>query len=753
MTFFAELKRRNVVRVGIAYVVGGWLLLQLTEVLSELLNLPQEIGPIVVSIVAIGLPVVLFVAWAYEMTPEGIKKEHEVDRTNSITRKTGRKLDRAIIAMLVLIAGYFIWESRFADREQHGEESGQDTAAEATGETVAPADSQQPPVQESSDEGGAIDPRSIAVLPFDNRSRLEEDEFFVEGIHDDLLTNLARIKSLKVISRTSMLRFKDTETPIPDIAAELGVATVMEGAVQRSGNTVRINVQLIDARTDEHLWADIFDRELTADNLFAIQSEISEKIAEALEATLSPDDQLAISSRPTENLEAYNAYLRGRQLMSRRSSEELEQAMVEFERAVELDPEFALAWVGIAETSQLRVSYGTLSLPEGVARQEQAAQQALAINDQLGEAWLSLAEVDYFHERRREAEDKYQKAIALSPGYALAYLWYSDFIDDETPRRSEALGVLRKAEQLDPLSSSIQKEVADQLVLLGRYDEAEAQLNRLIQMDPDFAPAYEEMAGLMGQTGRFDEQVIWLRRSLERDPGRITLYISMAFAQLDMGDLEALGDIRRAMVEIDEEHWSVGWLETLEALYQGNNSAALESAQWVQKELGNLPNFQNFFGFVHMFNRDWEKSRASFQIAHPQFFDRGTWREGLEISPGGGCLLALVMTNTGSTEDAADLVEISRAYLENELPNYVEHADRYGVSLCYLMQGDNELALNALETEFAHGHHSQWWIWQMAPNYEPLRGDPRFEAMFDEIRETAAQQRANLARMEAEAGP
>ena len=215
--------------------------------------------------------------------------------------------------------------------------------------------------------------------------------FFVEGIHDDLLTNLARIGELKVISRTSMGRYKDTEKSIPEIAGELGVATVMEGAVQRSGDTVRINVQLIDAQTDEHLWAEIFDRQLTADNLFQIQSEISERIAAALKTTLSPDEQQRISQRPTENLAAYSAYMRGRQLMTRRTAATVDRAAEEFERATELDPKFALAWASLAEVSQLQVSYSTLAPLESLKRRQQAADKAMLLNDKLGEVHLVVA--------------------------------------------------------------------------------------------------------------------------------------------------------------------------------------------------------------------------------------------------------------------------------------------------------------------------------------------------------------------------
>jgi hypothetical protein len=219
MSLFAELKRRNVFRVGVAYAVGAWLLLQLTEVLSELLSLPTEIGPIVVAIVAIGFPIALFFAWAYEMTPQGIKREKDVDRNQSITQQTGRKLDRAIIALLAVALAYFVYESRFMDRGRGAETAGVAPAtapSEADGPTASPA-------AEAEAMSVAVDEDAIAVLPFANRSLKEEDLFFTDGIHDDLLTQLAKIRDLKVISRTSVMEYRDTTKKIPEIATELGV--------------------------------------------------------------------------------------------------------------------------------------------------------------------------------------------------------------------------------------------------------------------------------------------------------------------------------------------------------------------------------------------------------------------------------------------------------------------------------------------------------------------------------------------------
>ncbi len=311
MSFFEELKRRNVFRVGLAYGVGAWILVQVGDILFENIGTPEWVMQTMLVLLGIGFFVAIFFAWAFEMTPDGVKREKDVDRSQSITLQTGKKLNTTILVMLALAVAYLLFDKFSA------------TPVTVDADTVTSTETSTAAAEEAAP---AIDSRSIAVLPFTNRSKLEEDEFFVDGIHDDLLSKLARIGSLKVISRTSMMRFKDTEKPIPEIARELGVATIMEGAVQRSGNQIRINVQLINAVTDEHLWAEIFDREMTAENLFAIQSEISQKIAEALKATLSPEEQQLVNNRPTENLAAYNAFLRGRQLMARRNSEDLDHA-------------------------------------------------------------------------------------------------------------------------------------------------------------------------------------------------------------------------------------------------------------------------------------------------------------------------------------------------------------------------------------------------------------------------------------------
>ena len=287
---FQELRRRNVFRVGIAYLVAAWLLLQLTDVLAPILALPDWTARFILLLLVIGFVPALIFAWAFELTPEGIKREHDVDRSESTTSLTGRKFDFGIIAMMAAAIVYLVIDNY----------------------VLEPA-----PVVTADIE------RSIAVLPFRNRSNIVEDAFFVDGMHDDLLTQLSRLSSLeKVISRTSTEQYRDTTKPIPQIGQELGVATILEGGVQRSGNQVRINVQLIDTETDEHLWAHTYNRNLTAENLFAVQSEITREIIAALHGVLSEQDNDRLEAMPTNSLKAYAEFVLGRQALAKRTGEE-----------------------------------------------------------------------------------------------------------------------------------------------------------------------------------------------------------------------------------------------------------------------------------------------------------------------------------------------------------------------------------------------------------------------------------------------
>lgn len=458
MSFFEELKRRNVIRVGVAYVIIAWLLAQVAELALDTFNAPDWVMQTILVVLALGLPLAVFFAWAFELTPEGIKKEKDVDRSQSITPHTGRKLDFVIIGVLAVALAYFIWESRVADKP-----------------TTEPMAAQ-------SDTASDFLEKSIAVLPFSNRSPNPDDAFFTEGVHDDLLTHLSKIGDMHVISRTSVMGFAGTDRRIPDIARELGVATIMEGAVQRAGNRVRINVQLIDGATDQHLWAEIYDRELTVDNVFDIQSEITLAIAAALKAVLTPEDQATLADRPTQSLVAYDAYLRGMALLRGDANnfnvDQIEQAPAAFDAAIAADPAFGIAYAGKAR----------------------ALMYDLWVN--------SLTDKSIVEEARRNLD----RARALAPNavetlIAEGYYFYYGFLDFE-----RAMQFIDRATEAAPNNAQAWKSKLFVTLRMGRFEESEVAFNKAQRLDPLTTPYIHYYATAQALVGRFDEALAITRR-------------------------------------------------------------------------------------------------------------------------------------------------------------------------------------------------------------------------------------------------
>jgi TolB-like protein len=474
MSFFAELKRRNVFRVGIAYVVGGWLLLQLTDVLSELLDLPDVVGRAIVLVVAIGLPVALFFAWAFEMTPEGVKLEKDVDRSQSIAPKTGKKLNNTIMVMLVLTVAYLLYD-KFSDVTNPESK----TAVEQTVTTATDMADNISPADKTDDSD-----KSIAVLPFTNRSPNADDAYFTDGVHDDLLTQLAKIDAFSVISRTSVLEYRDTAKNLKQIGEELGVANIMEGAVQRSGNRVRINVQLIDAGSDEHLWAEVYDRVLTTENLFDIQSEIAQAIAGALKATLTDTEIAIVSDAPTENVKAYELYLQGKRFSLGETEIGFDTAVDLYQEALKLDPNFKLAWVGLAQAYINNYwSYG--GNPADREKTRASIDKAKSIDPDFPELYMAEGFYHYWGLLDYEtALMNLDKAIAGMPGNAEAHMW-KGWASRRAGLWVQATDSMRKATKLDPRTVINLVEFGQTLGYVGQWDEALAITRKAYEVNPD----------------------------------------------------------------------------------------------------------------------------------------------------------------------------------------------------------------------------------------------------------------------------
>src|SRR3989454_5518504 len=374
--FFAELKRRNVYKVAVAYAVVSWLLIQAASIFFPAFDAPSWAMKIFIIVIIFGFPVALILSWAFEITPEGIKLESEIEPSKSIARRTGRKIVAVTIALAVVAAGLFVYQ------------------------LVRPVGRSLQDVRQIEDgrPGGAslpISNKSIAVLPFENRSEDKANAYFAEGIQDEILTRLSKIADLKVISRTSTQHYKSAPENLAEIGKQLGVAHILEGSVQRSGDGVRVNVQWIKAANDSHLWADTFDRNLT--DIFSVESEVAKAIAEQLRAKLTGQEEQIIAAKPTDNPEAYDAYLRGLaySLKTTNTTANSLGAQKYLKEAVRLAPKFALAWALLSYVDAR--GYLNQALQPTVALREearQAAETALTLQPNLGEAVVAKG---YYH--------------------------------------------------------------------------------------------------------------------------------------------------------------------------------------------------------------------------------------------------------------------------------------------------------------------------------------------------------------------
>jgi TolB-like protein len=408
MSLFQELKRRNVLKVAAAYIVISWLLLQVSDTLAPALLLPAWIHSVVAFLLILGFPIALLFAWAIELSPDGLKLESPRDSARNIRPAEGRsKLNTMTLVLLVVALAYFSYDKFLRDPTGHAE----------TGVVASSAESGNGPEPESS---AAEFGKSIVVLPFVNMSSDEEQEYFSDGISEELLNLLAKIRDLRVISRTSAFYFKGKDTTVAEISRELNVAYVLEGSVRKSGSLVRITAQLIEAGTDTHLWSQTYDRELS--NLFAVQDEISTAIVAALRERLGLQVETAPQTNKTVDTDAYDAYLRGRHLLTKRTKTSIEGAVREFERALGLNPDYALAHAELAIANLLlaRVSgaYGDLPENESLSRALPHAERAMALDPNLAEAQAAIGFVRKRQGQFDEAIGHYRRAIEINPHLA-----------------------------------------------------------------------------------------------------------------------------------------------------------------------------------------------------------------------------------------------------------------------------------------------------------------------------------------------
>ena len=467
--FFAELKRRNVYKVAVAYVVTGWALSQGIAQVFPVFDIPNWIIRLIVLLVVLGLPIALVLAWTFEITPQGIKRTEIADAMPAAARKKKHAwIYVVIIGGLVSIGLFFL--GRYS--------------------AITPT--------------SGLSAKSIAVLPFDNLSRDPDNAYFCEGVQDEILTRLAKVADLKVISRTSTQHFKSAPDNLPQIAKQLGVAHIVEGSVQKAGDSVRVNVQLINAMTDAHLWADTYDRKLT--DIFAIESEIAKSVAENLKVRLNGRAEEVLAARPTENPEAHELYLKGRYLWNRRNTASLRKAADYFQQAIDLDPNYALAYAGLADVHSILPIYAGTAPKNDVPKALAAARKAVELDSNLAEAHTSLGNALLFNAQLQLAEQEFRRALELNPNYATAHQWLAECLQGQG-RFPESLAENERAHELDPLSLIINASYASSLSGVGRYHDAVKQARKALELDPDLVPGHEILGQTYEEEGKLDEAI------------------------------------------------------------------------------------------------------------------------------------------------------------------------------------------------------------------------------------------------------
>jgi TolB-like protein/Flp pilus assembly protein TadD len=666
--FFAELKRRNVYKVAVAYGIVSWLLIQIATQVFPFFEIPNWAVRLVVVLFIFGFPIALVLAWAFELTPEGIIRTEDVAPGRSIRRETGRTLDFFIIGVLLVVIAALGYQRLHNNR---------------VSQSIAPE-------------------KSIAILPFQNFSDEKENTFFADGVQDDILTDLAKVAALKVISRTSVMSYRDENSrSLPQIARELNVTYVVEGSVRRSGNKVRVSAQLIDARNGTQLWAEGYDRDLA--DVFAIQSEIARTIVAQLRAQLSPEEKAAMDEQPTKDLVAYDLYVQAKQLLSELTfnaqvSGALTRAVQLLREAIARDPEFVLAYCQLAFAHDHFYFYGLDHTPERRTMAETAVQTALRFKPDSGDAHLALA------------------------GY-----YYRCFLDYERARAELATArrVLPNNSQVSALTAYIDRRQ-------GRWDDSARNLEQALQLDPRNAVILAQLSLSYQILRRFGDMTAVLDRALEivpRDPDtRVTRALVDLEWRADPRALHATIDAIVTENPTEAKGLADQWLYL--ALCERDAAAALRAIAaigptGITSEGISFPRPWCEAVTARM-RRDVPAARTAFTAARAEV--ERTLRAQPDYAPA-LCVLGMIDAALGRKEDAiregrraVELLPVAKDSINGS------HMITY-LGVIYAWTGEKELALRQLKEAIGLPGYLSYGRLRLHPYWDSLRGDARFDAL------------------------
>ena len=719
--FLAEVQRRRVLRVAGLYVVAAWIAIQAAGESFVAWQIPEETLRIVWVSAVVGFPLAVIFGWYYDITSDGIVRtapaasDHDFDVSL-------HKIDHIILLALFIVfafAGYrLIAEVADTSTQRH-----------------APASFAEAPEH------------SIAVLPFVNMSADPENDYFSDGISEELLNGLSQLAGLHVAARTSAFYFKNRNEHITQIAAQLGVRNILEGSVRKAGNKLRITAQLIDANTGYHLWSQTYDRELG--DIFAIQDDISTSVVDSLKVQLLGHDSDRISRYRPEDMEAYDAYLVGRQQLAQGTSAATHVAIESFEDAIDLDPNYALAYVGVADGYLQLSTYGSLSHQEIIAHAEPAVDTALELDSELGEAYAALGVIQAGHGDLDAAEIAFKKAIELNPGYTQTYLNYGAMLKWQRGQVNEALALHQTALGLDPLSIPINMAVADDYQMLGRHDEAMVRSKRVIEIDPDFPRAYVLIADMYWEVfAQLDQAVSWLHQAIELDPGNPhhSRWLGMVYA--DLGDFDAGTYWIHKALEIAPDRVMPRWSDVYLQQQSGTRDDILRAVNEVLQMSS-----QNSWAIMILAQDDvlagrTESALERCRAALPELLEESdplinSLNYGIAID------LAYILIQADQREYADTLLNRSLSVIASE-PRLGYDGYKIRDVEAHVLLGDKETALSLLRSAVNEGWRYSWrFATKNKSSLESLRNDPRFQAIVAELEAEMAMQLARVNELKA----
>jgi len=729
-----ELKRRRVFRVATLYVVAMWPIIQIVDILSPALNLPDVAMRNLLILFIAGFPLAIGLAWLYNLTPKGLIKNSE-EETESPERLIGNKVELGLVTAFILLAVVlFSFQDQWFENTT-SDSSQQDTAFNSADNNL------------TTDVNGNLINKpieSIAVLPFVPFSEDKEDEFFADGLAEELLNVLAKIKSLRVAARTSSFVYKGAQSNIQKIGRELGVDVILEGSVRRNdiNNSVRVTAQLIDVRSGTHLWSETYER--LYQDIFKIQDEITEAVVSELKITLLGKERQQLMAHDTANPQAVASHSRGRTELAKRTAASVVLATNYFQKAIEVDPQYATAYASLAEAYVLSIGYADKPKDEYLPLAQESVDKALEIDEQLGLAWAAQGLI-YFSDKKHmdKAIGVLEKAIELNPSYAMAYMWYGS-LQDDFDKKSE---FHKKAFQLDPKSPVAGFNVAMNLIDKGQDKEAMEVFSKIVDADPFYPGAYQLVAMINQQNGRIDQAIINYKKSYDLG-GNSKSARTLANLYIDIGDFSHAEKWLAIMSEDNqgEADYDIQWMKVAIQLGKKEIALAKESVKEflsVEGEglrhamsqimanyvLGDYPAIIKSYEKANELAAEWDKDLHEY----------GEWMDSL-------IYVSFAYQQLEQHEESQTILANVKAHRNKIKQNgfRITPFDWYLQSLIEIIEGKPELAIASLQRAVDQGWMQSWRI-QSEHVLKTVRVKPEFKEVLQSLHTRMNIMRENLA--------